>query len=258
MTSPSMGSVLTPEVFDPSIDTATLPDTVATYPADVAPEVVTPVLMVDTIHANVHNVPANTEKVAGYVSGTPDIRWVAADWDRFSHVKVRINQSPSAGALEGDVLDSEAGAWTIQEIVTAVEARNRAKLHTTVYISASSVTPLVNALANAKLTGVSLWVADWNLSLAEASAKLTNTGPYPVVAYQWASPSSNPSTRLPGSNLTLSEANCDLSVTVASWPAVVAPVTPPPVVHRSGLVVLADFSSLKVTSTDGVTWKKAA
>jgi hypothetical protein len=60
-------------------------------------------------------------------------------------------------------------------------------------------------------------VADWSLSEAEAAKILTTSGDYPVVAVQWASPTSNPNTLVPGSHLTLSEANVDLSITVASW-----------------------------------------
>jgi hypothetical protein len=34
---------------------------------------------------------------------------------------------------------------------------------------------------------------------------------------QWAAPQSNPDTLIPGSNRTLAEGNCDLSVTAPAW-----------------------------------------
>jgi hypothetical protein len=65
---------------------------------------------------------------------------------------------------------------------------------------------------------VRLWLADWSLSSAQATALLgTHLDGHKIVAVQWASPSSNPDTPLPRSSLTLSEANCDLSVTLDSW-----------------------------------------
>jgi hypothetical protein len=69
--------------------------------------------MVDSIHATCHNIPAGTRKVAGYVTGSADIRWRRADWDRFSprHTGlVRIDQSfGGRDPLGSDVLDVERG-----------------------------------------------------------------------------------------------------------------------------------------------------
>ena len=52
--------------------------------------------MIDSIHATCHNIPVGTRKVAGYVTGSSEIRWTRADWDRFDprHTGlVRIDQS---------------------------------------------------------------------------------------------------------------------------------------------------------------------
>ena len=72
--------------------------------------------MIDSIHATCHNIPAGTRKVAGYVTGSADIRWRRADWDRFSprHTGlVRIDQSfGGRDPLGSDVLDVERGAAT--------------------------------------------------------------------------------------------------------------------------------------------------
>jgi hypothetical protein len=178
-------------------------------------------VMIDTIHADVGNIPVNTPKVAGYSTGTPDIRWTAADWDRFPRSgKVRINQDGSTDVSEAsiaNVADFEVGAFTEAQVVEWVKLRKHSHIASAIYVAASNRASLTSALREAGLTGVDLWVADWSLSEAEAAKMLTTSGDYPVVAVQWASPASNPDTLVPGSAKTLAEANVDLSITVASW-----------------------------------------
>jgi hypothetical protein len=178
-------------------------------------------VMIDTIHDDVGNIPVNTPKVAGYITGTPDIRWTNADWDRFPHSgKVRINQDGSTDVSEAgvaDVADYEPGAFSEAQVLEWVKLRKHSHLACAVYVAASNQASLTNALREAGHTGVDLWVANWDLSEAEAVNLLTTSGNYPVVAVQWASPVSNPNTLVPGSAKTLSEANVDLSITVASW-----------------------------------------
>jgi hypothetical protein len=178
-------------------------------------------VMIDTIHDDVGNIPVNTPKVAGYSTGTPDIRWTAADWDRFPKSgKVRINQDGSTDVREAsiaDVADYEPGAFTEAEVVEWVKLRKHSNLACAIYVAAANRASLTSALKRAGYTGLDLWVADWSLSEAEAAKILTTSGDYPVVAVQWASPASNPNTLVPGSAKTLAEANVDLSITVASW-----------------------------------------
>jgi hypothetical protein len=73
-------------------------------------------LMGDAIHDNVAALAAvpGLQLVAGYVTGSPDIIWTAADWDLFPSLPhVTIDQgytgSPVASAIVRDV---ETGAWT--------------------------------------------------------------------------------------------------------------------------------------------------
>jgi hypothetical protein len=180
-------------------------------------------IMIDTIHDDVDNIPVSAPKVAGYVTGTSDIEWTTADWARFPKSgKVRINQNGSTDISEAsiaDVADYEAGAFTEAEVIEWVKLRKHSNLACAVYVAASNKAGLTSALKKAGHTGVDLWVADWSLSEAEAAKLLTTSGAYPVVAVQWASPTSNPHTLVPGSSKTLAQANVDLSVTVASWHA---------------------------------------
>jgi hypothetical protein len=178
-------------------------------------------VMIDTIHDDVSNIPVNTPKVAGYITGSPDIRWTTADWDRFPRSgKVRINQDGFTDVSEagfGDVADYEPGAFTEAQVLEWVKLRKHSHLACAIYVAASNQASLTGALREAGHTGVNLWVANWSLSEAEAERLLATSGNYPVVAVQWASPASNPDTPVPGGAQTLAEANVDLSITVASW-----------------------------------------
>lgn len=230
-------------------------------------------VMLDTIHASVRNVPGNASFVAGYVSGTPDIQWTETDWALFPHSrKIRIYQGygPEPALGDFDVLDCEPGALSPQQCADIIEQR---VLHgyqwTTVYggdAMLAQVSTLVQEKGEYIWNGhVNVWYADWNLDQAEAAALLgTTIHSMTVVAVQWASPSSNPHTAVPGSNLTLSAANVDISAVDVDWvpssapPPVPVPV-PVPVGGLKGYVVFQDsagaLSSHSVSSPDGgKTW----
>jgi hypothetical protein len=209
-------------------------------------------VLIDAIHANAADIPAGTGKVAGYVTGTADIQWTAADWARFPESgHVRIDQSPglSAWASGGaDVADMENGAATQDTVIAQAKVRQAKKWFSFTYVSQGNLSSLRDAVSTAGLSGsMCYWIADWDLSEEEAAAALTDT----IVAIQWASPSSNPLTVVPGGSRTLAEANVDLSVANPSWFAYDPPAS------LSGLVVTPSFKTYPVTSTDAITWKAA-
>lgn len=183
------------------------------------------VTMVDTIHTDVEHIPQSTQKVAGYVTGSAEIIWIDPDWNRFANVqtgKVRINQAGSNGYL-GDVLDIESGAWSIDNAAEALSVRAKdPNRDCAAYVDEADYDALITALKGKGFTS------------------------FPTVAVQWASPSSNPTTILPGSSLTLSEANCDLSVALATW---FGPSEAPPPPKQSEEVVIKgnDLTETKVT-----------
>lgn len=181
-------------------------------------------LMIDTTHRNVCNIPAGTPKVAGYVTGTPDIEWTPQDWERFPRAgTVRIDQSPNLaayGSNAGSVADIEAAAGTVCAFVNASKSRLRLGRLLWCYCSQSALGEVSAALkaAGIPLDKCGVWLANWNLSQDEANAALgTVIEGIRVVAVQWASPSSNPATQVPGSRLTMGEAQVDLSVTIPAW-----------------------------------------
>lgn len=209
-------------------------------------------VMLDAIRGNVSNIPVKTPKVAGYVTGTADIEWTPASWARFpSSGKVRIDQSPElASWVSGaaDVADMESGAATQDGVIAGALERKAKGWLSFVYVAEGNFTALSGAVNAAGISGhVQYWIANWNLSEAEAAAALTGD----VVAIQYASPSSNPATVVPGGTQTLTEANLDISVTVPSWFAYV-----PPAPEQKGMVVTSSLQGYAVTSPDGITWIK--
>jgi hypothetical protein len=244
------------------------------------------VIMADTIHTNVGHIPVNYPKVAGYVTGSSGVAWDSGDWGRFPKSgHVRINQSPSHPDTSCDVYDVETNAWTNAEAAEAVKRHQAAGGNPACYTSKSNLTDLLNSLKAAGITHCPIWLAVWetgetstSVSQEEAAKSLTNTGPYPIVAVQYASPVSDPNLVLPGTDTTLRTANCDVSVTVPDWhpapgsePApkptpkptpVPTPVPNPkpipvPVKTITALLVTDGLDTMKVESTDGgTTWKK--
>lgn len=228
--------------------------------------------MLDTIGANSANIPLSTHYVAGYVSGIGDVPWTQAQFERFPTIrKVRIWQGagikPSLQAY--DVIDVESGAVTPQQAAMAIRDRVQANIPwTTVYGSDSTlaqVTEETRKFGDSVWIGhVNYWLANWNLNEAEAAALLdTQVHGASVVAVQWASPSSNPNTLVPGGSQTLSQANIDISVVDANWvpsggfgPTPV-PV-PPPVTHH-GMLVFTDangnYMARLLSSTDDIHWQ---
>lgn len=149
----------------------------------------------DCTHINVPSAPRGAQ-LAGYTTGTPDIRWTDSDWRRFPGA-VRIDQDFAATDPSADVLDVESGAATpgdcphwatkaVADFITAVRPGQRTPV---IYTSADNVTNVVNALVNGGVKGgVGLWVANWNLTESQAIADVkAASGPFPIVGVQYGS-----------------------------------------------------------------------
>jgi hypothetical protein len=219
-------------------------------------------MMLDSIGSTADNIPTATRKVAGYVTGTGGVVWSALEWTRFAKSgRVRIDQSPGAvDPLGSDVLDVEAGASPPAAAVDWLKARIANSMPVGAVYGSGGALAAVEAAFKAR--GVSpanhlyVWLADWNLNQAQATA-LLGTIKYgmEVAAVQWASPTSNPNTIMPGGTMTLKQANVDLSVTLDTFfppPIVPPPPPPPPIILTASLVA---SPGRVITSHDGgKTW----
>jgi hypothetical protein len=185
-------------------------------------------VMIDAIRVNAHNIPASTPKVAGYVTGTGVVPWTATQWDLFPRAgKVRIDQTPGLAVFaagHADVADVESLAGTVGSFVNAVRARIAAGVRwSTIYGTESTLAAAASELQAGGPHGwyyghVDCWLANWDLNEAEAAALIGQlVHGLTCRAVQWASPTSNPGTLLPGGRLNLTQAQVDLSVAEDTW-----------------------------------------
>lgn len=175
----------------------------------------------DATAANYASLPRDLAIVAGYTTGSDGIPWTAEMWAQHPDA-LRIDQSPANTVMDetADILDYERGAATLADLapwgLAAQSAWARAarpgQRHPAIYASSSNLTPVCNALAAAKVTGIRLIVADWSDSRDTAIALLADSsGPYPVAGVQY---------RDAGA--------CDLDVFLASWVNTRSAVKPAP------------------------------
>jgi hypothetical protein len=131
---------------------------------------------------------------AGYDTGSSGIAWTKAQYAAHPGT-VRIDQDAGASDFTADILDVERGAatpaecarWYQQALVRYHGGARPGQRHPGIYVSASGVTAVVNALlAGGVTSGPGLWVADWNLSDPQAIAEVAAAaGPFPVIGVQW-------------------------------------------------------------------------
>jgi hypothetical protein len=230
------------------------------------------VVMLDTVGSSSVNIPGGTQYVGGYVSGSGVVPWTVGDWNLFPKArKVRIEQDPSANPdpHSYDAMDMEFRALTAAEVAAEHKRRVDAGVEwTTVYGTPSNlalVTAAIRGLGGNYWDGhVNYWVANWNLDEEQAAALIGSfIDGATCVAVQWASPTSNPNTVVPGGAETLTRANIDISVVDGNWipsggftgstPPVL--ITPP----EHGVLVTEDshgnLVEKGVTSTDETHWQ---
>lgn len=159
--------------------------------------------------------------IFAYKTGTtrnPDVEWTEADIARFPHSQVyRIHQGfgpqdsfRTPDGVPWDEIDMEAGAWDIPSTGRAILIRNTERWSTRVYASDTPWSDLVAWCAARRVGMASVFrrEANWSLSEAEMRDRLGGN----QYAGQWASPTSNALTLVPGTGNTLAHANIDLNV----------------------------------------------
>lgn len=182
--------------------------------------------------------------MAGYVTGSAGVDWEAGFWNELSgHAGLfRYDQSPALamfGSGAADAADCEPGAARLDHAVEiAAERELKHGWWSWLYFSAGQLADARNLVHAAGLKKVRYVVADWNLDQAAAESFLHANGD--VNAVQWASPTSNPHTVVPGTSATLQDLNCDLNVIPDGWFSPPRPTVP-----------AKSLSSVSVAFTDG-------
>lgn len=143
----------------------------------------------DATSPNVHTMPAGQHM--GYTTGS-GVAWSTAQFTADPYAG-RICQDSHATDEEADVLDVEAGAATVDEVVrwykntlanykAAVRPGQR---HPMIYCSRNSLAPIVSAFIAAGITGVPIWLADPGLTVAQAQAMIAASGgSFPIKGVQ--------------------------------------------------------------------------
>jgi len=174
--------------------------------------------MVDTIGADAKPDlsflrDSNIRKIGVYVTGSPGIIWTPGEVAAYrlaGFTVITIDQR-NGPAVVANVADVESGAKTAaQAIVEAEDMLDQGRSYT-IYVEKAHLGDVAAAWAK---TGRELGK---------------------VVAVQWASPTSNPDTIVTG-DVTLKDANVDLSVTLPDWhpvPAVKPPTPAAPLVKHA-------------------------
>lgn len=159
---------------------------------------------------------ARPQAVWAYDTGSdPGIPWTPNEIthyrDQGAHVYL-VNQGATQGpgqALHGDEFDFENGAWTLAALIEIITARRAVDWSTRIYCSWGNYALIKAALAVSGIgRSVYFRIADWNLNAHLAELELHAD----VYAGQWASPTSNPGTLIPGTSMTLADAVVDLNV----------------------------------------------
>jgi hypothetical protein len=150
-------------------------------------------LAYDVTSSNYAQAPKGAQ-LALYCTGSPDIMATAAM--RSAHPDaVLIDQSPDLTLIdeEADVLDFENGAatladlapWSRAALLNYKEGARPGQRSPLIYMSASDVTNVANALVAGKVTGVGLFIAKWAMSESAAMAQiLAASGPFPIHGFQ--------------------------------------------------------------------------
>ena len=165
----------------------------------------------DCPSASADHLPKNVPVIWPYTTGSPSVQWPVSLIDSFTKSRViRVDQGfETRSPYDADEFDIEAGAWTESGITAIVKARRESRWSTRMYGTWETYGSTKQLLASQGIGQSVYWrIADWDLDKHFADVMLHAD----VYAGQWASPSSNPDTILPGTNLTLAEANADLNV----------------------------------------------
>jgi Putative peptidoglycan binding domain len=155
----------------------------------------------DAIRTSIPSLPKGAQVYAGYSTGFGDIPWSEQDFAQHATALgpcLRIDQDPAASDPTADYLDVERGAatfgdcawWAKRALADFKSGRRPGQRPPAIYMSASNVTTVVNALISGGVTsGVGLVVANWSIGEAQAVHDvLAAAGPFPVVGVQWADP----------------------------------------------------------------------
>lgn len=144
----------------------------------------------DATHRNVNSLPPGI-LAALYTTGSPDIKATPDDFAKHPNA-IRICQDHGSDDT-ADILDVEDFAATPADTAIWVpKARHSFMTNKRpgqrwpgCYMPRSLITPVANALTNAGITDVPLWIAHPGMPQTDAIAEIAAAaGPFPIIAFQ--------------------------------------------------------------------------
>lgn len=170
---------------------------------------------IDAESSSAVHVPKHVPVFWPYITGTPDVIWSPTQIATVdAGLVITVDQGyDRINPLLPDEFDVEAHAITTQQAAAIALARADARKITRFYGTWATMADVSEELAFQELLRNVWWrISDWNLDEEMAKSALVNN----VYAVQWASPTSNPHTLIPGTNTTLAAGNADLSVAIVT------------------------------------------
>lgn len=164
---------------------------------------------IDAMGDYAHNIPTMTPTVLGYDTGSGGVQWNALQYEGFPHSGIgHINQDNDTNPRVGSIFDMESGAGTTGGFVEWSRGKRALGLIPIGYGSRSTLTAAAEAMLSAGINDWWEWEAN-PMGDERAAAQLL-TGRVKAVQFAW--PQYQPHMIVPGSHLTLSQANVDISI----------------------------------------------
>lgn len=144
----------------------------------------------DATHRNINSIPPGM-LAALYTTGSQDIKATSADFQKHPNA-IRICQDHGSD-ITADVLDIEdfaatphdATIWVPQARHSFATNKRPGQRWPALYMPRSLITPVANALTNAGLSGVPLWIAHPGMPQTDAINQIAvASGPFPVIGFQ--------------------------------------------------------------------------
>lgn len=151
----------------------------------------TPRVMGDTTHSKVRTLPADhLQLIAGYDTGTPDIRWVPEDWGLFpGKTQVHIDQAfGDTRAIEAHVIvfDVESGAFAPAQATELIN--NNTSARPTIYVNRDNMYATIAAAKQSPNWHGDIWLAFPGWEPGEKLPPLPNGCRYVAIQNVFAGP----------------------------------------------------------------------
>jgi len=144
----------------------------------------------DATHLNINSIPAGM-LAALYTTGSADIKATPADFQRHPdaiHICQDFGSDDTADILDVEdfaATPNDAALWVPRARHSFITNKRPGQRWPGIYASLSRITAVANAMVNANLGNVPLWIANWGMLQAAAIDQIVRgMQPFPPIAFQ--------------------------------------------------------------------------